>query len=192
MIYIDGLECERAIKRLDNNLPLYLDLIEKYINGQQGVVGVIRQQTALGNKSSAIRRAHSLKGLSATLGAVNIEQLSAQLECSIEQSSGKLAPLLNQLEAELDNTISHLVQALDDHQDLRKSAANKLESIDDVPVALERVAMLLEDSDTEAIELLEGLVIQEGLAELQTVLDLARNYRFDEALESFTGIRTMN
>ncbi len=28
MIHIDGLECERAIKRLDNNLPLYLDLIE--------------------------------------------------------------------------------------------------------------------------------------------------------------------
>ncbi|MAZ89373.1 MAG: hypothetical protein CL693_17215 [Cellvibrionaceae bacterium] len=187
MISIPGLNCEAALNRLDGNLSLYFRLVEKYITGQAGIDRAIRANANMQDKTEAIRLTHSLKGLSAGLGAEVVTELSAQLEQGLK-GGGDCTSLIDQLECELESTVSNLKQALVEYEDFLVIAVDDLESLVPVPDTLKRVQVLLAASDVEAIELLERLSLHRDASDLKSVLKLARDYKFDEALESFIEV----
>jgi len=74
---IDGLEVDRALRRMRGNAELYQSLLRKFATGQRDFAAVLLGALEAGDPVTAKRLAHTLKGLSASIGA---EALSKQVE----------------------------------------------------------------------------------------------------------------
>jgi len=73
--YIDQ---DDALSRVGGNLGLYKRLLEKFVDGNQSEE--LERALQSGDKTEALRQAHSLKGVSANLSLVKIRTLSLELE----------------------------------------------------------------------------------------------------------------
>ena len=66
------------------NRKLYRDLLTQYIAGQADAPARIQAALATGDRATAERLAHTLKGVSGNIGATVIERLAADLEQALK------------------------------------------------------------------------------------------------------------
>ena len=155
---IFGLDSVAGLKRVLGNRKLYLSLLQQYIRGQVQTVSRMRQALAAGNKASVAATAHSLKGVSANIGATLILQATVAIEQASRSHNPDLAipPLLDSLEKNL----STLVQAISSRfpENPPAAAASELQTISGVLAEkLRQFADLLAASDSSALDHLEQL-----------------------------------
>jgi two-component system sensor histidine kinase/response regulator len=82
---IAGLDAEAGVRNLGGRTASYLRLLAKYAQSHRDDMTELRKHVAAGDWATARRIAHSLKGASATLGAVDVRALAADLEESIRE-----------------------------------------------------------------------------------------------------------
>ncbi len=80
---IAGMDVQSGLKRVVGNRKLFLTLLKKYVSGQADAVVRIRSALQAGDHATAERDAHTLKGVSANIGAAEVENLAMQLEAAI-------------------------------------------------------------------------------------------------------------
>ena len=109
---VAGLDVKTGLSRMMGKKPLYLTMLRKYVEGQRNCTMVIKTALAAGDMATAQRAAHTLKGVSATIGATHIPDLADAVENAIraEQSLEVIVQTLRALEAPLTT----LLQALTD------------------------------------------------------------------------------
>ncbi|MCP5159111.1 MAG: response regulator [Gammaproteobacteria bacterium] len=185
---VPGLDITSGLRRSSNNRRLYRDLLGKYVAGHAEAVTRIRAALANADRATAERLAHTLKGVSGTLGASAIQQLAAALEQALGRQADtvELEPLLVQTGEALDALVAHLRAALATAGQSTAPAASivdwgKLEPI------LTRLEMLLSDDDAEAADYLAthraalagALPIEPFLA----IEKATNDYHFEAALQ---------
>ncbi|MDD2856596.1 MAG: Hpt domain-containing protein, partial [Desulfuromonadaceae bacterium] len=108
---IKGVDIESGLSRVLGNSGLYLSLLKKFMYGNRETAINIRTAIESGDFVTAERIAHTLKGVSAGLGAMHLYELSALLESAFRQnrSSAELLELLKPLEAVLDEIIGTMM-----------------------------------------------------------------------------------
>jgi HPt (histidine-containing phosphotransfer) domain-containing protein len=146
-------------------------------------VAALRADLHSGQRSGALRRAHTLKSLSASIGMDRIAQQAAQLEADLrsERDVAALQDPLDTLETELQAFLQALAEQLPPVTD----AATPIDSLDAqaVAAACSRLGGLLADDNLEAVECLgehEALLKPALGAEYAAMADAVR--RFDCAL----------
>ncbi|MBI5278506.1 MAG: response regulator [Burkholderiales bacterium] len=77
---IAGLDTALGLSRMAGKKPLYLAMLQRYAAGQAPAAQQVRDALAAGDAATAERVAHTLKGVSANVGATTVEQLAAALE----------------------------------------------------------------------------------------------------------------
>jgi two-component system sensor histidine kinase/response regulator len=77
---IQGLQVASALHRLRGNQALYQSLLRKFVLGQRQFVDVLRTSLDADDWLTARRHAHTLKGLSASIGAAHLAAQVALLE----------------------------------------------------------------------------------------------------------------
>ncbi len=97
---IAGLDATFGMQAVRGKVETYLRLLGKFAETHDGDFTAIRHQLAAENREEARRIAHSLKGVSATLGATHINQAAIELEIAIRDgaSSDALQPLIDRTE----------------------------------------------------------------------------------------------
>ena len=87
------LDVTEALKRLSGLTELYLDIAREYLKSLKLVEDDFRQSAAQANWTVLVAQMHSLKGISATLGAKALSEHAARLEKLFRAPPGELVAL---------------------------------------------------------------------------------------------------
>ena len=80
---IAGIDTNVGLKRVGGKRERYESLLRKFAERQAGTAEAIRAALSVGDKSTAEREAHSLKGAAGTLGATALAEHAAKVETAI-------------------------------------------------------------------------------------------------------------
>ncbi len=187
---IPGLDTGVGLTRVMGKKALYLDMLRMYIVNQGQVPAQIRQSLDAGDWETAQRLAHTAKGVSGTIGATLVQELSARVEKAIRERDARetLDGYLASLASAHEQLIAALKRALpspDSAGPADKDAG--LVDREQAVAACRRLAGLLANDDGEAANfvneargLLRGIMGPDALQELQTATE---SYEFEKAQE---------
>jgi len=92
--YIEGIDTESGLKRVGNNSKLYRNLLKQFVEDYSNVTKIISEISEDGKVEDAIREAHTVKGVSANLGADELQKQMALIELELKEG-GDLKESLN-------------------------------------------------------------------------------------------------
>ena len=144
---------------------LYADMLHRFVQNQAHTAATIAQAWAGSDMALALRQAHTLRGLAATIGAAALQESAAQLEDALRAaadsgaSAAEIAPLLAQLQERSDALVQPLAAwhartavAADPPATTATSAAADAAAPGDARAALQHLRSLLQQDDPEALE----------------------------------------
>ena len=192
-----GIDTRAGLARVGGSLPLYRKLLLKFADNQGGALHAVREALAQGEPDSAVRHAHTLRGVAASIGADRLAHAAQALEQALKGGAANVEEQLTAAEPELAGVIS-AVQSLDQRQQQRRESERRLSerraSAADpaaLAAALAALGEALEDNDTAAsdrVETLRGLVDSADMPVLERIDQAVAEYDFDAALEAFAEL----
>ncbi len=106
---LPGIDIEAAMKRLENNAGLYKKLLKEFKRDYAGAADKIRDALEKGEKNTALRLAHTLKGVGGNISAPELQEAASKLEMGIKhRNTGDYDSLLEDVEKILDNLMESL------------------------------------------------------------------------------------
>ena len=107
---VEGLDVQDGLSHMMGKKSLYLAMLHRYVAGQRDCAHNIRLALAAGDTATAERAAHTLRGVSATIGAKGVSSLAGVVEMAIhdQQGSDKIAQAINELASPLDTLTAAL------------------------------------------------------------------------------------
>lgn len=87
---LPGIEVETGLFRSNNNINLYQKLLNSFLSEYGTAVNEIASALAGGDMETVLRKAHSIKGVGANLGAMELSRAAADVEADAKQ--GTLVP----------------------------------------------------------------------------------------------------
>jgi two-component system sensor histidine kinase/response regulator len=173
---ISGLDSRFGLQSVRGRMESYLRLLAKFSENHVGDFADIRSNLAAGNRDEARRLAHSLKGVSATLGAVTVNKAAQALETAIRD--GQEGTLVDPLIDAAEEAYAALCEQL---TGLSKPAQVSFEQGDAAATTtlLERLRRELQQGDISAQDL-----VRQQTNTLKMVL--GNDYRaFEESVSAF-------
>ncbi|MEN9904111.1 MAG: hypothetical protein RLZZ555_676 [Pseudomonadota bacterium] len=182
---IEGLDAALGLRQAMGRAPLYRGLLSRFVSDQGGAAERIAAAIAAQDWALAHRLAHTLKGVSAQVGAGTLRAQAERLEQALGEpaSTGQGAALL----AELAPALQSLTRAIAARLPAAAAASGP------VPIDAtqwrslrERLIALLEQGDTECQSLLEGqqALLRAGLGpDYEAVARSMLDFDFGAALE---------
>ena len=182
---LPGINTADGLSRVGGNMKLYRSILLKFSNSQGNVVTEAQQALSLGDRETAQRIAHTLKGVAGNVGAADLQEAARQLESAVKSGQADVATELQQVASELVLVLEGLA-GLDKQQPESSAVQVPLDYAAVRPV-LEQLHSLLEQDDADAIEVLDTLRAQLAGSELVSAIDslgdAISDYEFEMALE---------
>lgn len=188
---IPGLDINAGLRRVLNKRAAYENLLRRFTSAQAEAAALIRSQLAAGERESAQRTAHTLKGIAGTIGAALLQKHAGAVEHAIQmgQPATEIEGPLVTAETELARLVSALKLALPPEQ--AAPAASEIDWVKAKEI-VGRIETLLADDDSEAVELFtehaQLLHAACGTAAAVVEKDLAR-FMFVDALAALREAR---
>lgn len=185
---IPGLDFRIGLRTVLGKKKSYISLLRKYSLGQNDVFIRIQKLLSKGDWHSAERLAHTLKGLSGSIGAAGIQAKAAEVETAIREhaSDNVLNPIIKEASVMLIKMIRSLEDVLPEEENVHKvvGPVSKCEELLRVLNELKPFVMLRKPKKcAEVMESYEKLVwpseIEVQAAELQ---NLILKYKFKDAM----------
>ncbi len=110
-VALAGLDLALGLRRAMGMKPLYLSLLGRYRDGRRDTPARIRQALDTGDIKTAELLSHSLRGVSAQIGAIRVPADAQALEQALHDGQSRAS--LDMLLAALDSSLGELVAALD-------------------------------------------------------------------------------
>jgi PAS domain S-box-containing protein len=187
---LPGVDVEDARKRLRGNGKMYRRLMQLFLEDQSEAGTVIASFLASGDRNSAQRAAHNLKGLAANLGAAEVKNVAQALEQAIRhedtgaRGDAAIAARLHALSKPLQALLNAIVDAA---VDIAVSDRHEEKpAVDTLGPQLGKLVCLLEEDDSQAANaatvvaaLLRGSPAEQMFAD---VAEKIRCYDFPAAL----------
>ncbi|MBX3649957.1 MAG: response regulator [Burkholderiales bacterium] len=146
-LVIAGIDAAAGLKRVAGNADLYRKLLGKYVTAQAGAAREIRKALSVGDRITAERVAHTVKGVSGNIGAVAVQEAAARLEAAVRAGNGTEAQIM-----QLDEALAAAIGAIQDALGpgaVAEPAIATIDAADALPV-LARLAGLLDAADGAA------------------------------------------
>jgi len=192
-----GLDAAAGLVRVANKRDFYAKLMRQFCAGDQSkAVETIKGLLAAGKHQEAERDAHSLKGVSGTLGAIELERHAQGLETAIKDGDD-IQPHLNAVEQELDRLLPLIREALGPETEEGSAAVEDwdmtIEVREQLPELLEKMQSLPERADeliaTMAVDDIEAFAGE--IRALAEPVGYAPLVRWAKRLEEATGMFDM-
>jgi PAS domain S-box-containing protein len=182
---IDGLDVKLGLSRVLGKTKLYRDLLRKFARDQAPVPAALHAALAAGDLETALRLAHTAKGLAGNIGATGLQEQAAQLEAAIREDAPRPRILaLLQVWAAAQSALLGALNA----QIAAPEAANGGAAPDTArqDAVVRRLAALLKNDDSDAVDLVEAeaatLRAALGSRRFEALADASNSYDFDKAL----------
>jgi two-component system sensor histidine kinase/response regulator len=177
---IAGLDTAAGLRRVRGNTAFYLSLLRKFARNHGSLMDTLQSDLQQGNLEAARRDAHTLKGLSASIGMDAISAQAALLEQQIKLERDSSA-LLQSLQALITSFVQQLVQQLPAAVPVAAALADPAE----LGRVCSRLGALLADDNLEAVEWLarhEALLAQALDHSYAPIADAVRRFDCARAL----------
>jgi PAS domain S-box-containing protein len=181
-----GMDLARGLAVMRGKAAKYLNLLRIFIDSHAGDMSLVASSLAAGDRTAALRLAHTLKGTAATLAADRLSELAKRLEAALRED-GEIRHHMEAVSVEM----AALAAAL--------AAPSALPAPDAAPVdarklrqVLDRLEAGLAQSDTEAIEQVDveaallRSVLGNGFEELSRAV---RHFDFEGARNTLRNLR---
>jgi len=156
---LPGIALSSGLSRVGGNKQLYAKLLCKFRESQQKALAEIRAALQAGDRETAGRLAHTVKGVSGNLGAESLYSAAAELEKAIKEGQQNIdhpmARFGSQLKIVMDG-IKVLEESLAAQKATEPSTSVSVDK-ESVKLLLQDMARLLESDLTEAMNRLEAL-----------------------------------
>jgi two-component system sensor histidine kinase/response regulator len=191
---LPGVSVASGLERVGGNKRLYAKLLSKFRDSQQKAVAEIRAALHSGDRETAGRLAHTVKGVSGNLGAETLYRAAADLEKAIKEGQDNIDSLLTGFGSRL-KIVMDGIKVLEGSLAAQKEPEPSTSvSVDKgaVKLLLQDMARLLESDLTEAMNRLEAL--RQHLAnssahgEFKRLEKQVENFDTDGALKSVEAI----
>jgi signal transduction histidine kinase/DNA-binding response OmpR family regulator/HPt (histidine-containing phosphotransfer) domain-containing protein len=188
---ITGIDTLAGVQRVGGNIASYRRLLQKFADNQANALDEIRAAFVGNDDELTVRLAHTLKGVSGSIGANAVHQAAAKLEAALKEAPAELPEdLLAETEKELMAVLEPITAMMSAGADGDVAPSGELPA--DFAVQLQHLRELLDEYDTESGDKLEdilsqvrGTEVHDELAALKTQLD---NYDFEAAAEKLGPI----
>ena len=208
---VPGLDMAQGLRHAMGRTTLYADILRRFVHSQEHAATAIAEAMAGADLALALRQAHTLRGLAATVGATALQDSAAQLENALRAVAdggppvADIQPLLAQLQARIDALVQPLLAwqagagvgantdagrptalyAPNTPPSAPTSAAPGAAPESDVRAALHSLYALLQQDDPEALDYLRhnAALVRQALGPALGALQAAtENFDFDTAL----------
>lgn len=197
-INLPGFEVKEAIERMGGKQSTYMKALRKVLESESDFVERVEKYLEQKDIKSAIRAAHSLKGVAGNIGAVSLAESARMFEEVLTGDQSNKAEHLNTLLSEglvkTFNTIKNGLNEVDANQALQTVKGNDDTSIQSevldmnaIKNQLNLLAEQIEDYGSEAIDLCDSLYEQLNGSEIQGVVEQIKlaleDYEYETAAE---------
>jgi len=187
---LPDLNTRQGLAHCAGNRALYRQILQKFGETQADAPQRIRAALEGGDPVTAEREAHTLKGLAGNIGAGELQAQAGDVESRIRQGTDAGVAL-----AALDRTLTTLLAdlaAVSVSTGPTGDGAASLAPADLNPL-LDRLQMLLEEDDTDAIDLaaqIESQLTEPDFShEMRAINQSIGNFEFDDALVQLLVLR---
>jgi two-component system sensor histidine kinase/response regulator len=192
---LPGIDITVGLSRVGGNTKLFRNLLQKFSQNQSTALDLIKDALQGGDLELAERVIHTLKGVSGNVGAMELHVAARDLETGIKDDPAAVPSGLFELVQEHLETVLNSVQKLSHEEAATDSAGGGKIDRDVVDPLLEELMELLEEDDTDAVDIVEKLqVMLKGskagmaLSEVEKSID---QYDFEEAMEQLQKVNEL-
>jgi CheY-like chemotaxis protein len=187
---IAGLDIDGALVRMGGSVKMLRKMIFRFRETQADVMARIKTAMENNDNDTAVREAHTVKGLAGNIGASEMANRAALVEGMLKRGeTDGLVDALHAMESELINQIKEIESVMGEPESVSTTTNAPPLVVDKEVLAkeLKQLAALLADMDSSAGALAEKLSPQlnalgQGAAG-RNLLKLVGEFEFDEALE---------
>lgn len=112
-IEMPGIKAETGLVRAGGNRALYVDLLAKFHRDYTDATSRIKSALDNGEHELARRLIHTIKGVSGSIGALDLENTASELETAVGQETSRgLEDLLNQFQTALNIVLDSIRNAV--------------------------------------------------------------------------------
>ena len=151
---LPGIDVEKGLATTNKDQKLYKKLLLKYKDSYSNFAETFNQSLQSEDSQEPQRLAHTLKGVAGNIGATAVQAAAEKLESECKTNREPSAPVLDALLSELNKTLTGL-------SDLEQASTNVKSDGEFDQAAftslISQLKKLLEDYDTEAMEIVEEL-----------------------------------
>ena len=189
---LPGVDTRSGLARVGGKVSVYRKILQQFARSQADAPARIRNALMRGDRETAEREAHTVKGVAGNIGADKVQELAKALEAAIREEADT-----DGLITELDRAVSKLVESLASltvKQATAEEARPNMEASELLP-KLDELQTLLEAYDGEAVEVISEIASQTAHTSLaQSIRELAEridDFDFDLALERLKALRAV-
>ncbi|MES9937150.1 MAG: transporter substrate-binding domain-containing protein [Sedimenticola sp.] len=197
MPVLPGFDVERAVARVGGSVKAYRKTLRKVLEAESDAVDRIVKNLESDNHETAIREAHTLKGVAGNIGATTLQSAAAELEAQLLERKGATPKtMIEATRQSLNETIETIRTAL--QADERKEVPTHGEEMTESDLAdrLRQLAEHIENYDSTAEEAVDELLEMIHDTDLRSSLgqlhDLLGEYDFDSAASLIKEIIQQN
>ncbi len=187
---LPGIDTIAGLARVGGNAQLYRNILLKFRDSQADAPAQIALALQDNDRSTAERLAHTLKGVAANIGAVDVAERARVLEAAIKGDA-----VQDGLQGAVRDALKHALGALamlDQADSEGEATARGTAGTKVLKPMFEELKQLIEDGDSDAVDTLENIRYQvagvnsiTGISQLGELLD---DYEFEQALEVLDDI----
>ena len=196
---IPGLDIDNALARMGGSVKMLRKMLSRFHETQADAMARIKAALDNHDVETAMREAHTLKGLAGNIGANEMALQAGLVEDMLKGGETEgLVDALQAMELELTGQLAHISAALPASKTAKVVSpdATSIEvDKDALAIELRQLAALLADLDSSAGAMLEKLSPQlDALGQgpsARKLIKLVAEYEFDDALECMQEIARM-
>ncbi len=187
---LPGVDTQSGLARVGGNVSVYRKILQQFAKQQADAPARIRNALHSNDPTTAEREAHTLKGVSGNIGADEVATAAKHVETAIKHGADTETSM-----AELERRLGELIASLASIKaasTTNEKTLRKVSTTDLLPT-LDRLQVLLEESDGEAGALVAELESQAAQTEFaQPIREMSEcidDFEHDEALERLHTLR---
>lgn len=194
---LPGIDVEFGLKRVGGNRQLFFKLVKEFANDHQGDPQTIQQALQDGDIALAKRIAHTVKGVSGTIGAHRLHEAAKVLDAAIKDGTQeKYDALLRELTNEMDSILQGVQRTIfGEGKDTGEAKSQDVVpvGVDKLLSVVEELGVLLQEMSPDAEEKARALKAQLANTpanKLAAILvEETSAYDFEEAQETLARLR---
>lgn len=189
---IDGLDLKNALERAGGDVAFLKKMLKRFAQTQDAWIEEIDKLLAQERIEDARRETHTLKGLAGNIGALNLFNITKEIEEKLKAAQIKEAELIiPSAKEELRETIKKIKQFFEvqDSFEEKEQTHHKLSraEIENLKHDIKELISLLDEFDSQAVDVAQRvapqLVDMDLDKEAQDLISSIENYEFEVAKE---------
>ncbi|MBP9491055.1 MAG: transporter substrate-binding domain-containing protein [Aliarcobacter sp.] len=189
---IEGINISQALNRMAGNQKLLLNQLKRFVKSQNSFEEKILTFVKNSDLESAIREAHTLKGLCGNIGADLLFEKAKELESYLKENGfdDKYADLIKVIKSDLDILINNIKATIELFLSKENKSSINMDKVDEL---FEQLEELLNELDSDALIKANELQVELGkiayFEELDNFMNYVNDFDFDKASEYLKLLR---